>query len=147
MKKRIILLALIAVSFIFSGFTLNKQEVSAKESSSLAKCATREFNEEFKYSKAVFVGKVLSVMEKGDRKVFTFQIEKYWKGVKTKKIEINVYENTRYQFDYETGKKYLVYAKQNDVETGLWDMRCSRSREISDDFIRNDLKKLGKGKK
>ena len=144
MKKRMIFLALILMSVTFSDLTDKKFEVSAMDSPSLAKCATPAFPEQYKNSKAVFVGKVLSIREEGDKKIFEFKIEKYWKGIKTKKVEVDVYETPRYQAWYEVGKKYLVYARDDDGK--LVDGRCSRSREIGDDFIRNDLKKLGKGK-
>lgn len=146
MKKRIILLTLIAVSFVFISFIDNHPKVLAKESTVLAKCATPEFGQSYKTSKVIFAGKVLNMTTKGDKKVIEFNVEKYWKGMKTKKIEISVYETMRYQANYEIGKKYLVYAQSNEDGT-LIDVRCSRSREISDPFIATDLKKLGKGKK
>ena len=64
----------------------------------------------------------------------------------TNKIEVIAYENARYQAWYEVGKSYLFYARSGD-NGELIDKRCSRSREIGDDFIRSDLKRLGKGKK
>ena len=146
MKKQTRFLALVMVGLVFTTFTSNNFETVAKESTALAKCATREFNEELKYSTAVFVGKVLSIREEpGSKKIIEFKVTKYWKGIKTKKVEVNVYETSRYQAWYEIGKNYLVYARNDDGK--LMDGRCSRSREIGDDFIKDDLKKLGKGKK
>ena len=146
MKKRIIFLALVTIALVLSVFTSSKVEIEAKESAISAKCATREFNEEYKYSKAVFVGKVLSVREEpGSKKIIEFKVAKYWKGVKTKKVEVTVYETSRYQAWYEVGKDYLVYAR--DDNGSLMDGRCSRSREIGDAFIKPDLKRLGKWKK
>ena len=146
MKKRIIFLAFVTIGLLSTTFTSSKFETVAKESTVLAKCATREFNDEFKYSKAVFVGQVLSIREEPDsKKIIEFKVTKYWKGIKIKKVEVTVYETSRYQAWYEVGKNYLVYARNDNGK--LMDGRCSRSREIGDDFIKDDLKKLGKGKK
>ena len=131
---------------MFTIFTSVRFKTAAKEPATLAKCATREFNEELKYSKAVFVGKVLSIREEpGSKKIIEFKVAKYWKGIKTKQVEVTVYETSRYQAWYEIGKSYLVYARNDEGK--LMDGRCSRSREISDDFIKDDLRRLGKGKK
>ena len=146
MKKRTIFLACITIGFLLTIFTNSRFETVAKESTSLAKCATLGFNEEFKYSKVVFVGKVLSIGEEpGSKKIIEFKVAKYWKGIKTKKVEVTVYETSRYQAWYEVGKSYLVYARNDEGK--LMDGRCSRSREMSDNFIKDDLKRLGKGRK
>ena len=105
MEKRIIFLALVTIGLVLTVFTSSKFETVAKESTISAKCAIREFNEELKYSKAVFVGKVLSIREEpSSQKIIEFKVAKYWKGIKTKKVEVTVYETSRYQAWYEVGK-------------------------------------------
>lgn len=141
MKLLTVLILLIAT---VTGFSANGTESSATESNLFAKCRVPYFEESYKESKAIFVGKVLSVRKEGDEKIFKFQVEKYWKGKKSKTLEVKYYENMRYQAWLEVGKKYLVYARGNDDGT-LSDGRCSLTKIYSE--ANPDLKKLGKAKK
>lgn len=127
----------------FTGFLTDKTEVSAKESESIAKCAMPTFNQAYKNSKAIFAGKVTSVRTEGDERIFTFQVEKYWKGAKSKTLEVRHYETMRYQAWMQVGGRYLVYARGNDDGT-LSDGRCSLTKNYSEASA--ELKKLGKGK-
>jgi hypothetical protein len=118
-------------------------EVSAFESESLAKCAMPSFEASYRDSAAIFTGKVLSERKEGDEKIFTIRVEKYWKGKKSKTVEVHYYETMRYQAWLKVGEKYLVYARSNDQGT-LSDGRCSLTKNYSE--AKADLKKLGKGK-
>lgn len=147
MKKTFILLALVTAISFLTGFSNNNAEVSAKESETFAKCAIAAFRQEYETAKAIFIGKVLSVREEGDgKKIFEFKVEKYWKGIKTKKIEVGVFETTRYQAIYKVGETYLVYARAGN-DGKLVDKRCSRSRDAEGDYAADDLRQLGKGKR
>ncbi len=139
MKYQKIIVAIVVLSAVFGIFS-SKPATAENET---AKCGIASFNNAYKYSKAVFVGKVLSESKSGDIKTFEFEVEKYWKGANKKKIEIDVYETTRYQARFQTGERYLIYASANN-DGKLSVGRCSRSREAED--ATEDLEKLGAGK-
>jgi hypothetical protein len=145
MKKQILLLILIMVSVVFTGISDHRFEVAAKETGTLEKCAIPPFGQAYKFSKAVFIGKVLSVREEDSKKIFEFKVEKYWKGIKAKNVEVGIYETTRYQAWYKVGGRYLVFARATD-DGKLIDGRCSRSKDAADSNAADDLKQLGKGK-
>lgn len=143
MKNRIIITALIlsAVGIIFSSNF--SKAASLNQSNEAARCGILSLKEAFSNSEAVFSGKVLSVKKNGDTKTFEFKVEKYWKGVKAKKIKINVYETPRYQAFFEVGEKYLVFAEITE-DRELKNVKCSRTRALS--AAAEDLNSLGKGK-
>lgn len=140
MKLLTILFLTIAV---FTVFLTDKSKVSAKESESYVRCAMPTFNQAYKNSKAIFAGKVTSVRTEGDERIFTFQVEKYWKGTKSKTLEVRYYETMRYQAWLKVGGRYLVYARSDENGT-LSDGRCSLTKNYSEASA--DLKKLGKAK-
>jgi hypothetical protein len=86
----------------------------------------------------------LSEKKEGNLRTFEFKVEKYWRGANSKKIEIKVNETMRYQAWFIVGKSYLVYAKKADSGNSQVS-RCSRSKEV--EFAKEDLQKLGKGKR
>ena len=145
MNNKIILACVVVFSAIALGFWSNRTEaekfILAKEN---GKCAIPAFKDALSASSSVFVGKVKSEKKVGDTKIFEFEVEKYWKGAKKKKIKISVYETSRFQAWFEVGEKYLVYATAED--DGAFHVgRCSRSKSIDD--ASEDLQKLGKGKR
>jgi hypothetical protein len=140
MKSLTILFLTIAT---FTAILNNQSQVSAMESTTLAKCAMPTFQMALRDSKAIFAGKVVSVRKEGDEKIFKFKVEKYWKGMQSKTVEISYYENMRYQAWLKVGGRYLVYARGNDDGT-LSDGRCSLTKNYSE--AKGDLKLLGKGK-
>lgn len=142
-KNMKLLFILIIALTIFTTILTFKTEVSAKESAAFAKCAMPTFNAAYQNSKAIFAGKVLSERKEGDERIFTFRVEKYWKGKKSKTIEVRYYENMRYQAWLKVGGRYLVYARDNEDGT-LFDGRCSLTKNYSE--ANADLKKLGKAK-
>ncbi|HMS43287.1 MAG TPA: hypothetical protein PKE69_23865 [Pyrinomonadaceae bacterium] len=140
MQYRKIIIAVVLLSAMFGAFS--SETVIAENES--AKCYVFSYEEAFKSGKAVFVGKVLSEEKRGDTRYFEFEVEKYWKGANKKKIEIGVYETMRYQANFKTGERYLIYANANSEGT-LSVGRCSRSRTAEQ--AEEDLDKLGTGKK
>lgn len=143
--SKVISLSLILVLAVVLSASSNS--FSANEFSN-AKCAIPKFEKAFEDAKAVFVGKVLSKKSEGDLKIFELEVEKYWKGVEKKKIIINVYENPRYQAQFEVGKSYLVFAETDD-DGKLFDRRCSRTKLVTENSVENlseDLEKLGDAK-
>jgi hypothetical protein len=140
MKLSIILILAVATFTVFLG---NQPEVSAKESEPIAKCAMPNFQKAYTDSKTIFVGKVLSIKQDGDAKILKFQVEKYWKSKVKKTVEVRYYETFNYEVWLKVGKRYLVYAKDNEDGT-LSDGRCSLTKNYSE--AKDDLKKLGKGK-
>jgi hypothetical protein len=140
MKYLKLFFAIAVLSAVFGAFV--SESVTAENES--AKCAVLSVENAYQQAGAVFIGKVLSEEKRGDVRYFEFEVEKYWKGANKKKIEIGVYETVRYQANFQTGERYLIYAKAND-EGKLSVGRCSRSRPA--DGAKEDLEKLGAGKK
>lgn len=112
-----------------------------------ARCATPDFEREYEISRAVFIGTVKKAREDGDRKIFEFKVEKYWKGVEESSVTVTVHENPRFEAQFAEGGRFLVFAK-SDEQGGLVDGRCSRSKDL-DKFAEGaeeDLRKLGPAK-
>lgn len=134
---------------LFCLLTGSVLSVGAESAATVSKerCAIRPFQAEYDASAAVFVGEVVEVSQVENKKYFTFEIKKYWKGVKSEKIKLLVYENPRFQAPYEEGKTFLVFAKKDDDDV-LFDSRCSRSAEIesSSSNLNDDLEALGEAK-
>lgn len=112
-----------------------------------ADCIFPTFASEYKNSKAVFIGEVINIEKDGDKKIVEFKVKKYWKGIEDSKIKIIVYENFTFVSPYDKGETHLVFAKDNE-EGGLWDDKCSRSKDLNgtSSDLEDDLKALGKGK-
>lgn len=108
-----------------------------------AKCAIPGVQTALTDAASVFSGRVVSETLEGDMRTFVFDVERVWKGARTKRIIVGVYETTRYQAWFEVGGSYLIYARK--AETRLIVGRCSRSRSLPD--ARDDIKKLGAGKR
>lgn len=107
-----------------------------------AKCSVPSFKAALKTAHSVFLGKVLSDAYEGDIRYFEFEVEKSWKGERSKRITIAVAETLYYQAWYRVGERYLIYA---EIENGkLWVDRCSRSRLAGSASA--DIRKLGAGK-
>jgi hypothetical protein len=121
--------------------------VAATSGSIGRKCALPSFSRAYEYSSAVFVGVVLSESKVGDIKEYKILVKRYWKGVKSKKVELSVYENRRFQAQYKEGRTYLIFAREDD-DGRLIDGRCSRSSEIGgySSNLKGDLEKLGEAK-
>lgn len=144
MNNKIILACVIVFSAIAFGFSSKQAEaVNFIPAKGNGKCAILPFKDAFAASSAVFTGKVKSEKKVGDTRIFEFEVEKYWKGAKKKKIQISVYETARFQAWFEVGEKYLVFATADDGELKVG--RCSRSKSVVD--ASEDLQKLGKGKR
>lgn len=143
MKIVIIIAALVCSSFgaVPRG---DIEHESGKTIVAIAKCAIPNFENEFRNSKAVFVGKVTKVTKVGDDRVFEFAVEKYWKGATTKRITVNFYETTRYQAWFKLGETYLMFVAR-DSDGRFTVARCSRSKYLSQ--ADDDLRKLGKAKR
>lgn len=143
MKNLVIVFFLIGLVFIGS----TDFYVSSANESLEAKCAIQKFDAAYKNAKAVFVGEVIAEEKDGDKKIFVFKVKKFWKGIEDAKVKVAVYENPRFQAPYDFGETHLVFAK-DDEEGGLFDGRCSRSKDL-DGFssdLKDDLKQLGEGK-
>ena len=138
--KSIILFLIVTM---FAGFSTSLGKVSTNETNTFARCAVPTFAAQFRGSNAVFAGKVVSERKEGDEKIFTFAVERYWKGGKSKTLEVRHYETMRYQAWLKVGEKYLVYAHK-DENGNLFDSRCSLTKSYSQ--AKADLKLLGKGK-
>ena len=143
MNRKIIAVCAVVFSAIFFAFSPGSEKAEGFAPPVFGKCAIPPFREAFDRSSAVFVGTVKSEKKEGDVRTFEFEVEKYWKGAKKRKIQISVYETARYQAWFEVGGKYLIYAAASDGAHRVG--RCSRSRDAGD--AAEDLGKLGKGKR
>jgi hypothetical protein len=144
MKIRFVIAFAAVFSAIGVGFSSNFQTAeSASRVKFGGKCAIPAFRSAYSQSKAVFVGEVVGEEKSGDTRIFDFKVEKYWKGTKSARLKIMVYETARYQAWFKKGGKYLIYATAG-TDGELYVGRCSRSRDAED--AEEDLQKLGEGK-
>lgn len=143
MKNKVIAACVVVFSAFALAFSSNPKEAEGFNLSN-GRCAIPPFKQAFERSSAVFVGEVKSEKKEGDTKIFEFEIEKYWKGAKNRKIVINVYETPRYQAWFKVGGKYLIFAEAGE-DKELRVGRCSRSRDAEE--ASEDLEKLGNGKR
>ncbi|MEZ5345506.1 MAG: hypothetical protein R2681_08130 [Pyrinomonadaceae bacterium] len=143
MKKLLFLIAILLGSLFYSSL----YESTVRAETPGVKCAIPKFDAEYENSKAVFVGTVIKVEKEGDKRIFEFEVDKYWKGVESKTVIVAVTENMRFQAQFKLDGQYLVFAK-DDEEGGLWDGRCSRSKDLTGfgGEVEEDLKKLGEAK-
>jgi len=148
MKSSAVRTGFIFLSLVFV-FVMATSDILAAPNSgeSNGKCAMLNFEKAYKNAGAVFVGEVVEIKKDGNKRVFTFKIKKYWKGIEGKTIDVAAHENRRYQAPFEEGKSFLVFAKA-DEDGGFWDGRCSRTRNMESyaPSLKEDLEKLGEGK-
>jgi hypothetical protein len=97
---------------------------------------------------AVFLGKVLRVQGQTDPLAqggvrATFQVERRWKGVKTRRVNVHTWSNSAMcGYGFQKGETYLVYAhkaQDGKLQTSI----CSRTRR--EDQAKEDLDALGDG--
>jgi hypothetical protein len=96
-----------------------------------------------KSSSAAFSGEVLSIVSDGNRRKVTFKVLEFWKGRLTSEFTVSTdLLSSSCRFDFEVGKKYLVFSSLGNGEqyTGA----CSGNRELQK--AREELEILGKGK-
>jgi hypothetical protein len=106
----------------------------------------QQVKEAQKQSRAVFVGKVMQVLQQPDSSdvVVRFRVEKSWKGNLPREVIVVTGQgggDCGYRF--EVGGKYLVYA-YGPNETSLGTNICQRTAALSE--ARADIKHLGKSK-
>lgn len=127
-------------------------------------CIQKSFADQFKEAKAVFAGKVVA-FETRKRKhtveaepaeveavVVKFEVERWWKGGSSAEVIIfqdsykygkgadEILVHSSCDHDFEEGKRYLVYAYDN--ENGL-NANCTRTTWM--EHATEDLKELGEG--
>lgn len=91
----------------------------------------------------MFLGRIINESVEGDVRSFEFEVEKSWKGKRSKRITIAVDESVTYQAWFQVNERYLIYAEMENGKLSVG--RCSRSR--SADNASAELRKLGAGKK
>jgi hypothetical protein len=118
--------------------------------------------DELARSDAVFIGSVLDKNEfkseklSGGRKSVPtgtlykvrMRVERSWKGTKTKETAFLIYSGSHSETLFtamKEGEKFLVYAINDKALDELIVSGCMRTRKLQD--AREDLSKLGKGKK
>ena len=100
--------------------------------------------EALKEAAAVFMGKVKSIERADHGWTVTFEVEKSYKGVKTKKLEVQTpVDQGACGYGFTKGEVYVVYCygggKDKALRTGL----CTRTRPASK--AKDDLDVLGEG--
>ena len=139
MKQKMLLslsAVFLALVICFTGIVFNNPVFACE-------CDKRNgFEQEFDFSKAVFVGKVVEIDEAKPDAFVTFRVEKIWKGVKSKTIVVRTNNQGKacgYRFN--RGESYLVYAHDDGaLRTSI----CTRTTEIKS--ADDDLRKLTKKK-
>ncbi len=115
-------------------------------------CEIEPIRKAFRKSKAVFIGKAISIDDKSlDKNNFypfevTFKVKKSWKGAKEDKITVkaaypNSFENQCISFKIEKGNEYMIFARTDKL---LVKTECSNSYiiERDDKFHQKNVKKL-----
>ncbi len=91
-------------------------------------------------SAAVFMGKVTSV----DGGTITFEVEKSFKGVKTKKVKVMTSTSSAAcGYGFTKGEVYVVYCRSGGADKILRTGLCDRTRPAS--RAKADLDALGEG--
>ncbi|MDQ4123149.1 MAG: hypothetical protein M3209_17065 [Acidobacteriota bacterium] len=137
MKQRILrTLVILTLAACLNGLTFNNSVFACE-------CRQRnDFEQEFSFSKAVFVGEVVEIDKSTPDAVITFEVEKVWKGSKSRTIAVRTNNQGKAcGFNFRQGEKYLIYAYDDGV---LRTSICTRTAEIKS--ADNDLKKLAKKK-
>jgi hypothetical protein len=141
-------ITLIAVLFLFS---LSARIVYACD------CDGPNQRNAFRKAVAVFVGQVTEINYRGayDKNeaihkrihlfAVKFKVENFWKGATAKEIVVLSAQSGHpcALFQFEIGKRYLVYAETGDLIAKTY---CSRTGPVLDPEVSKDLKKLVKGK-
>jgi hypothetical protein len=99
-----------------------------------------------RHAKVVFVGEVLEIAKTPKQELeagatqyaVRFRVNRYWKSVKTSEVIVHT-DMVGCGPHFEIGKKYLVYAFGETLET-----RFSRTKELA--FADEDLRAIGPGK-
>jgi hypothetical protein len=97
--------------------------------------------QELERATAVFIGKVTKVTDNGSVWINEFEVEKSWKGPKTKHLVVRSGRHI-YGYRFQKGGKYLVYAYGEDK---LEASRCGRTTGLASAKL--DLEELGEGTK
>ena len=96
---------------------------------------------------AVFMGTVKSIKAVRGRPglTVTFEVEKSYKGVKTKKLEVQTpVDQGACGYGFTKGEVYVVYCYRSDKDKPLNTGLCTRTRPAS--MAKSDLDVLGAGK-
>lgn len=101
-------------------------------------------------STAVFLGKVTAIERGKNSLQVTIEVDRAWKGITTKTVNISTAENgAACGYHFEIGKSYLIYAHGDKPKEGeqpkLSTNICTRTCHI--DQAADDLKAIGEGKK
>lgn len=101
-----------------------------------------DFEQEFGFSKAVFVGEVVEIDNSKPDAIVTFRVKKIWKGSKSETIVVRTNNQGKScGYVFRQGEKYLVYAHNDGaLRTSI----CTRTAEVKS--ADNDLRELTKKK-
>ena len=108
---------------------------------STVKCAKRAVSasEELKAANSVFSGRAIKVSEEVARRVAEFDVERVWKGARSRRISVRTGTHL-YGSRFKEGETYLVYAfGEKDLSTSS----CSRTKPLRS--ASQDLAELGEG--
>jgi hypothetical protein len=96
---------------------------------------------------AVFLAEAVKVEVEGQTRTVTFKVDRWWKGGDKPEVITTTHKSgATCGYDFEKGKKYMVYAgveKDKSLRVSL----CSRTRTEKEAEKSGDFKDLGEGKK
>ncbi len=100
------------------------------------------FEQEFDFSKAVFVGEVVEIDKSKPDAIVTFEVKKMWKGAKSETMVVRTNNQGKAcGYVFRQGEQYLVYAyDEGMLRTSI----CTRTAEVKS--AAEDLKELNKKK-
>jgi hypothetical protein len=90
-------------------------------------CFVSTAADDFRNADAVFFGKVIEITPSGSSSLFTFKVEKSWKGVNTEEVVIPSGE-TDCDIDFALNEIYVVYARNDGGQ--LLTGKCTGTAEL-----------------
>ncbi len=101
-----------------------------------------DFEQEFGFSQAVFVGEVVEMDKSKPDAIITFKVEKMWKGAKSETIVVRTNNQGKAcGYIFSQDERYLVYAYDDGaLRTSI----CTRTAEVKS--AADDLKALTRKK-
>src|SRR5437879_6296609 len=79
-------------------------------------------------STAVFLGEAVKVEVEGETRTVTFKVDRWWKGGDKQEVDAATHKSgATCGYGFEKGKKYLVYAREEEKQKTLQVSLCSRT--------------------
>ncbi|MEO1053873.1 MAG: hypothetical protein AAFX87_24765 [Bacteroidota bacterium] len=98
-------------------------------------CILRDLHDAAENATMIFQGKVKDISEDGDERLYTFNVNKAWKGEMENEVVIAQGETVCYLVEFSMDTEYIIFSEGYSVHN------CSRSRllKFSNDMDRLDV--------